>query len=167
MDKSCPDIVRQSPFIDCSGEWAPRLPEVHLTESRSERLCQCSLSFHWQWSIKCQDSESTCPVSQVPTWDASCLRLSQWRLLSLGQMFGVLVCQLVTAPLTWNNRTPVSRALIHTNRVIQMANLISDSQPRSDPRRWYTAQPPAAALPRRREYIYQLWMKPRTVKTLL
>ena len=70
----------ESPFIDCSGEWAPRLPEVHLTESRSERLCQCSVSFHWQWSIKCQDSESTCPVSQVPTWDASCLtsRLSQW-----------------------------------------------------------------------------------------
>ena len=78
MDKSCPDIARQSPFIDQSTEtsWSALSP----AQSRSERLCQCSLSFHWQWSIKCQDSESTCPVSQVPTWDASCLTpgLSQW-----------------------------------------------------------------------------------------
>ena len=74
-------------------------------------------------------------LSHVPTWDASCLtpRLSQWPIL--GQMFAVFVCQVV--PLTWYNRTPVSPALIHTNRVIQMANLISGSQPRSDPRRWY------------------------------
>ena len=155
MDKSCPDIVRQSPFIDCREDWALRLPEVHLTESWSERLCQCSVSFHWQWSIKCQDfdSVSTCPVSQVPTWDASCLtpRLSQWPIL--GQMFVCRVC-VPGCPSTWYNRTPESRALIHTNRVIQMANLISDSQPRSDPRRWYGFSRRICSAECREERIY-------------
>ena len=63
-----------------SIHWLPHRDFLKCTQSRSERLCQCSVSFHWQWSIKCQDSESTCPVSQVPTWDASCLTpgLSQW-----------------------------------------------------------------------------------------
>ena len=94
-----------------------------------------------------------CPKSRVPTWDASCLtpRLSQWPIL--GQMFVCRVC-VPGCPSTWYNRTPESRALIHTNRVIQMANLISDSQPRSDPRRWYGFSRRICSAECREERIY-------------
>ena len=63
------------------------------------------------------------------------LRLSQWTSYPWHRCMAAVSASL-SAWLTWYNHTPVSRALIHTNRVIQMVNLISNSQPRSDPGRW-------------------------------